>query len=55
MKDKIIIWQDFALITFGLTKSLQEKHDCDLYAIIDIPDRPKKFFQQQIYSVKFLK
>ena len=54
MKDKIIIYQDFALHNFGLAKSLQEIHDCDLYAIIDVSDYPNKFFQKQ-QIVKYTK
>lgn len=47
MKNKIIFWLDVATLHFGLAKSLQEKYDCDLFAIIDVPDRRKIFFQQQ--------
>ena len=39
---------------FGLAKSLQEKYDCDLFAIIDITNKSKKFFQEQ-QLVKFQK
>ncbi len=47
MKDKILVWIDASLTHFGLCKSLQEKYDCDLYAIYDIVDKPKKFFETQ--------
>ena len=47
MKDKIIIYQDFSLHNFGLAKSLQEKYDCDLFAIFDVTDNMNKFFQKQ--------
>lgn len=47
MKDRIIFWLDQSLIQFGIAKFLQEKHDCDLFAIIDITDRTKTFFQDQ--------
>ena len=54
MKHKIICWQDFDMSTFGIAKALQEKHDCDLFAVIDTTDRPKIFFQQQQF-VKYQK
>lgn len=54
MKDKIIVWIDQDYLTFGLAKSLQEKYECDLFAIFDVTDRPKKFFQQQQF-VRFRK
>ena len=54
MKDKIIIYQDMALYTFGLSKFLQELHDCDLYTILDVPDKINNFFQKQ-HIVKYVK
>ena len=54
MKDKIVCWQDFDISTFGIAKALQEKHDCELFAIIDTTDRPKQFFKQQQF-VKYQK
>jgi hypothetical protein len=53
-KDKIIFWLAADLTYFGLAKFLQDKHDCDLFAIIDITQKPKKFFQEQDL-VKFQK
>ena len=47
MKDKILIYQDYTIHNFGLAKALQEKHDCDLFAIIDVTDNMNKFFQKQ--------
>jgi hypothetical protein len=47
MKDRFLIFQDQALINFGLTKKLQEKYDCDLFAIFDITNNMNKFFQKQ--------
>lgn len=38
---------DSDLSDFGLAKSIQDLHDCELFAVIDIPDRPKKFFETQ--------
>ena len=54
MKDKILFWIDNDLIQFGIAKFLQEKYDCDMYAIIDINSVTKKFFLQQ-NIVKFKK
>lgn len=54
MKDKIIFWLDADLTHFGLTKYLQEQYDCEMYAIIDITNKPKKFFMTQ-RLVKFEK
>jgi hypothetical protein len=47
MKDRILIYQDYTIHNFGLAKTLQEKHDCDLFAIIDVTDNMNKFFQKQ--------
>ena len=47
MKDRILIYQEYTLHNFGLTKMLQEKHDCDLFAIFDVTDNMNKFFQKQ--------
>jgi hypothetical protein len=47
MKDRILIYQDTTMYNFGLVKILQEKHDCDLFAIIDVTDNLNKFFQKQ--------
>ena len=47
MKDRILIYQDYTMHNFGLAKTLQEKHDCDLFAIIDVTDNMNKFFQKQ--------
>jgi len=47
VNDKILIYQDYTMHNFGLTKTLQEKHDCDLFAIIDVTDNMNKFFQKQ--------
>ena len=47
MTDKIIFWLDGFLLNFGLAYNLQKKHDCELYSIIDITNRTKKFFEEQ--------
>lgn len=47
MKDKILFFTDGWFLNFGVAKLLQEKYDCDLYAIISLEDKAKKFFQNQ--------
>lgn len=47
MKDKILVWLSPDLSYFCISQALKKKYDCDLYAIIDITDKPKKFFQEQ--------
>ena len=54
MKNKILVWINSSLVHYGLCKSLQEKFDCELYAIYDITDKPKKYFEIQ-KIVKFAK
>ena len=54
MNDKIIFWLNAYMLFFGLANNLQKKHDCELYAIIDITNRTKKFFEKQ-NSVNFTK
>ena len=47
MKNRLLVYQDYTLHNFGLAKILQEKHDCDLFAIFDVTDNMNKFFQKQ--------
>jgi len=47
MNEKIIFWIDGNPFTYVLANSLQDKINGDFYSIIDITDRPKKFFQEQ--------
>lgn len=54
MTDKILFFIDLWFTHFGIAKSLHEKHDCELYAIIDCDDKAKKFFLEQ-NLVKFSK
>ena len=54
MNSKIIFWESDALAFVGLPKSLQEKYNFDIYAIIDVTDKQKKFFQKQ-ELIKFSK
>ena len=46
-KPKIILWIDTDFITFGFAKSIQEQFNCELYAIIDVTNKTKKFFEKQ--------
>ena len=54
MKPKIFIWIDSELTFFGLAYYIQQKLDCELYGIIDVTNKPKRFFQEQ-KLVKFEK
>jgi len=47
MKNKTIFWIDNSLVYFGLAKFIQEKIDGEFFAIYDVTDRPKEFFQKQ--------
>ena len=47
MKPRLIFWIDSNFYYFGLAKSLQEMLDCELYSVIEITDKPKKFFEEQ--------
>jgi hypothetical protein len=47
MTDKILFWLYANFMYFGLTKYMRDLYNCELYAIIDITDKSKKFFQEQ--------
>ena len=47
MTDKIIFWLNANMLFFGLAAKLQKEYDCKLYAVIDITNRTKKFFEEQ--------
>jgi len=47
MKPKIIFWINAFLLPFCLAHNLQKKYDADYYAIFDITNKPKNFFQSQ--------
>jgi hypothetical protein len=47
MKDKIIFWMGGDFTHFSLSYYLQKMYDCELYGIIDVTNKPKKFFQEQ--------
>ena len=46
INNKIIFWQSGDWFNYALANSLQ-KHGFELFAIIDIADKPKKFFEAQ--------
>lgn len=54
MKDRILFWIDADLTHFGLAKYLLDQYDCDIYAVFDVTDKPKKFFEAQ-QIIKFQK
>ena len=45
MTKKILFWLDAHLVYFGIAKFLQEKLNFDSYAIVDINNSAKPFFQ----------
>ena len=53
-KEKILVWIGAELVHYFLAHGLQKKHDAEYYAIIDITNKPKKFFLEQNF-VKFKK
>lgn len=54
MSDKILCWLSNSVVPFGVIKFIQQKHDCEIFAIADITDKQKKFYQHQ-QIVKFNK
>lgn len=53
-KDKILFWLEHYSIHFGIAKTLSEKYDCELYALISSSPKQKSFFDNQ-KLVKFKK
>ena len=47
LKDDVLFWLDLDIFHIGLAKTLQEKYDCNLYAIVDCNNSLKKFFTTQ--------
>jgi len=47
MKDKILFWFGVDFTHFCMSYYLQKMHDAEFYAIVDITNKPKKFFQEQ--------
>ena len=54
MTNKVIFWLDADITNFSISYYLQKISGAEFYAIIDITDKPKKFFQEQ-KLVKFKK
>ena len=54
MNPKLIFWFNDHFPLLGLPKILQEKYNFDIYAILDVADKQKKFFQEQ-KLIKFSK
>ena len=47
MKDKVLFWLGSDFTQFCMAYYFQKNHDCEMYAIIDITNQPKKFFETQ--------
>ena len=47
MKNKLLFWFGNDYTHLCLSYALQKKFDCELYAIVDVSERPKKFFENQ--------
>jgi hypothetical protein len=47
LKNKILFWCGVDFTHFCLSYYMQKKHDTEYYGIIDITNKPKKFFQHQ--------
>lgn len=47
MKSKILFWLSNDYTHFCISHFLQKSYDCDLYGIVDIPNKQKKFFENQ--------
>ena len=47
MKNRLLVWTNLYMLHFCLSFYLQQKIDADFFSIIDIPNKPKKFFQNQ--------
>ena len=47
MSSKIIFWIDRTITEFGIAKYLQDKAEHELFAIYEMTDKPKEFFEKQ--------
>jgi len=54
MNSKVMFWVNDDLSTLGLIDIIQKKYDFDVYSILDITDKTKKFFLEQ-RIIKFSK
>ena len=54
MKKRILFFLNNDISKFGIIKKLQEKFDAEYYGIIDVTNKPRKFFEYQ-HLVEFEK
>ena len=47
LTEKIIFWNEGGFIGFSLASALQKKITSEFYAIFDVPDRQKPFYEKQ--------
>ena len=47
MNEKILLWLSGDVLHYCLAYYLQNDFGCKISAIIDIPNKPKEFFQKQ--------
>ena len=47
MSKKVLFWIDQDFTHFGIAKFMQEKYDYEMYAIYDVYEKAKKFFEKQ--------
>jgi len=47
MKSKILVWLSGDYTHFCMSHFLQKSYDCELYAIVDVPEKQKNFFENQ--------
>ena len=47
LKDKVIFWLSADLLPFCLAYYFQKKFDGEIFAIYDLTNKPKKFFEEQ--------
>ena len=52
MVDKILFWFGVDYTHYCLSHALQKKIDCEMYAIVDITERPKTFFKTPLKYIK---
>ena len=54
MKSKLLFWHDASVVHYAIAKYIQDNFDCELFAIFDVADKPRKFFENQKF-VKYKK
>ena len=47
MGDKILCWIGKDLTYYGITYFLNQKHDCELFSIVESSPKPRKFYEKQ--------